>query len=123
MTKGCFVISPIGTPGSPERRHADDIYEFDASRQTTKVSANVSGIFGSAAVHLNDNLLRRNHFYDNYRRGVMLFSAPDMFVCGPVVGSTTPVPGCDPAKVSTSYAAILAGFGARVCPAHAGWGV
>jgi STE24 endopeptidase len=39
---------------------ADNVYEFDASRQTTRVSANVSGIFGSAAVHLNDNLLRRS---------------------------------------------------------------
>ena len=44
--------------------HADgvpveNVYEFDASRQTTKVSANVSGIFGTAAVRLNDNLLRR----------------------------------------------------------------
>ena len=51
----------------------------------------------------NDNLLRRNRFFDNYRRGVMLFSAPDATVCGPVVGSATPVPGCDPTKVSTSY--------------------
>jgi STE24 endopeptidase len=39
---------------------ADDVYEFDASRQTTRVSANVSGIFGSASVRLNDNLLRRS---------------------------------------------------------------
>jgi STE24 endopeptidase len=38
---------------------ADDVYEFDASRQTTRVSANVAGIFGTAAVRLNDNLLRR----------------------------------------------------------------
>jgi STE24 endopeptidase len=43
--------------------HADDVpidnvYEFDASKQTTRVSANVSGIFGTAAVRLNDNLLR-----------------------------------------------------------------
>ncbi len=38
---------------------ADNVYEFDASRQTTRVSANVSGIFGSASVRLNDNLLRR----------------------------------------------------------------
>lgn len=38
---------------------ADDVYQFDASRQTTRVSANVSGIFGTAAVRLNDNLLRR----------------------------------------------------------------
>ena len=37
----------------------DNVFEFDASRQSTRVSANVSGIFGSAAVRLNDNLLRR----------------------------------------------------------------
>jgi STE24 endopeptidase len=36
----------------------DNVYQFDASRQTTRVSANVSGIFGSAMVRLNDNLLR-----------------------------------------------------------------
>ena len=39
---------------------ADNVYEFDASRQTTRVSANVAGLFGSAAVRLNDNLLRRS---------------------------------------------------------------
>jgi STE24 endopeptidase len=39
---------------------ADNVYEFDASRQTTRVSANVSGIFGTAAVRLNDNLLNRS---------------------------------------------------------------
>jgi STE24 endopeptidase len=38
---------------------ADNVYEFDASRQTTRISANVAGIFGSASVRLNDNLLRR----------------------------------------------------------------
>lgn len=37
----------------------DNVYVFDASRQTTRVSANVSGMLGSAAVRLNDNLLRR----------------------------------------------------------------
>ena len=37
-----------------------NVYEFDASRQTTRVSANVSGLFGTAAVRLNDNLLRRS---------------------------------------------------------------
>lgn len=38
---------------------ADNIFEFDASRQTTRVSANVSGLLGTAAIRLNDNLLRR----------------------------------------------------------------
>jgi STE24 endopeptidase len=37
----------------------DEVYEFDASRQTTRVSANVSGLGGTAAIRLNDNLLRR----------------------------------------------------------------
>jgi STE24 endopeptidase len=36
----------------------DNVFEFDASRQTTRVSANVSGILGTASVRLNDNLLR-----------------------------------------------------------------
>lgn len=38
---------------------ANNVDVFDASRQTTRISANVSGLFGSAAVRLNDNLLRR----------------------------------------------------------------
>lgn len=38
---------------------ADEVYEFDASRQTTRISANVSGLGGTAAIRLNDNLLRR----------------------------------------------------------------
>lgn len=28
MTRRCFVISPIGEAGSPEREHADDVFEF-----------------------------------------------------------------------------------------------
>ena len=52
----------------------------------------------------NNNVVRHNRFYDNWRRGVMLFAVPDATVCGPPpVGSATPVPGCDPAGVSTSY--------------------
>jgi STE24 endopeptidase len=35
------------------------IYEFDASKQTTKMSAHVSGLLGSAQVSLNDNLMHR----------------------------------------------------------------
>lgn len=38
---------------------ASEVYEFDASRQTTKMSAHVSGLLGSAQISLNDNLIRR----------------------------------------------------------------
>ncbi|MGD8383942.1 MAG: M48 family metallopeptidase [Lysobacterales bacterium] len=36
---------------------ADNVYVFDASRQTTRISANVSGMFGTTRISLNDNLL------------------------------------------------------------------
>ncbi|HZC72386.1 MAG TPA: right-handed parallel beta-helix repeat-containing protein [Jatrophihabitans sp.] len=51
----------------------------------------------------NDNVVRDNHFWNNWRRGTMLFAVPDVTVCGPVIGSDVPVPGCDPLKFSTSY--------------------
>ena len=35
----------------------DHVVEFDASRQTTRISANVSGFLGTTRVALNDNLL------------------------------------------------------------------
>lgn len=38
---------------------ANDVYEIDASRQTTRMSANVSGFAGTMRITLNDNLLRR----------------------------------------------------------------
>ena len=35
------------------------VYVVDASRQTTRISANVSGLFGTQRISLNDNLLKR----------------------------------------------------------------
>jgi STE24 endopeptidase len=39
---------------------ADDVYWFDASKQTKRISANVSGIGATMRISLNDNLLRRS---------------------------------------------------------------
>ena len=38
---------------------ATDVFVFDASRQTTRVSANVAGFLGTQRIALNDNLLNR----------------------------------------------------------------
>ena len=38
---------------------ATDVYVFDASRQSDRVSANVSGFAGTTRISLNDNLLKR----------------------------------------------------------------
>ncbi len=53
----------------------------------------------------NDNVVRNNHYYDNWRRGVMLFAVPDQLVCGPTGINPKQLPGCNPEKVppSTSY--------------------
>lgn len=38
---------------------ADQVWQMDASRQTTRISANVSGMLGTERITLNDNLLAR----------------------------------------------------------------
>jgi len=47
------ILSMAHANGVP----ADNVYWFDASRQTTRISANVSGMFGTTRIALNDNLL------------------------------------------------------------------
>jgi STE24 endopeptidase len=39
---------------------ADNVYQVDASEQSNRISANVSGLFGTASIRLNDNLLKRS---------------------------------------------------------------
>jgi STE24 endopeptidase len=39
---------------------ADDVYWFDASRQTKRISANVSGLGATTRIALNDNLMNRS---------------------------------------------------------------
>ena len=41
---------------------ATEVYQMDASRQTKRISANVSGAFGTTRITLNDNLLNRSSF-------------------------------------------------------------
>ena len=38
---------------------ADDVWVVDASKQTTRVSANVSGLLGTTRITINDNMLKR----------------------------------------------------------------
>jgi STE24 endopeptidase len=38
---------------------AQDVYMFDASKQSKRISATVSGLFGTTRISLNDNLLNR----------------------------------------------------------------
>jgi len=53
------VIAPILSMARANGIAAKDVYEVDASRQTTRMSANVSGFGNTMRITLNDNLLRR----------------------------------------------------------------
>ena len=50
----------------------------------------------------NHHTVRENYFWNNWRRGTMLFSVPDAVVCGPAAGGNEQA-GCDPTQVSTSH--------------------
>jgi STE24 endopeptidase len=49
------VLSMARANGVP----ADDVFLVDASRQTDRISANVSGLFGTTRIALNDNLMKQ----------------------------------------------------------------
>jgi STE24 endopeptidase len=53
------VVDPILSMARANGIPAKDVYEIDASKQTTRMSANVSGFANTMRITLNDNLLRR----------------------------------------------------------------
>jgi STE24 endopeptidase len=54
------VLSMARANGVP----ADEVYWYDASRQTTRIGANVSGFMGTMRISVNDNLLKRGTLAD-----------------------------------------------------------
>jgi STE24 endopeptidase len=53
------IKDPILSMARANGISAADVYEFDASRQSNRVSANVSGFASTLRISLNDNLLKR----------------------------------------------------------------
>jgi Zn-dependent protease with chaperone function len=53
------VTQPILSMARANGIVAKDVYQIDASKQTTRMSANVSGMGNTMRITLNDNLLRR----------------------------------------------------------------
>ena len=105
------VFTAPGHPGFPQHGNTishNNFYDnnFNPFEKTSDVDPFIAAPVGTGLwlAGGNNNTVRNNHFYDNWRRGTMLFAVPDATVCGPPpVGSETPVPGCDAAATSTSY--------------------
>ncbi len=93
------IVEPILSMARANGIPAKDVYTMDASRQTTRMSANVSGFAGTMRITLNDNLLRRgspeeiqavmghemghyvmNHIY----KGIMFHVNRDRAGCSPI---------------------------------------
>ena len=53
------VTQPILSMARANGIAANDVYQIDASKQTTRMSANVSGLGKTMRITMNDNLLRR----------------------------------------------------------------
>ena len=53
------ISEPILAMARANQIPVKQVFEVDASRQTTRVSANVSGILGTTRIALNDNLLKQ----------------------------------------------------------------
>jgi STE24 endopeptidase len=53
------VRGPILSMARANGIDASEVWEFDASRQSNRVSANVNGMLGTQRISLNDNLLKR----------------------------------------------------------------
>ena len=53
------IRDPILAMARANEIPVDQVYEFDASRQTKRISANVTGFLGTTRIALNDNLLKR----------------------------------------------------------------
>jgi STE24 endopeptidase len=50
------ILSLARSNGIP----VDNVYEFNASRQSKRISANVSGLFGTTRISMTDNLINRS---------------------------------------------------------------
>ena len=53
------VVAPILSMARANGIETGEVWEIDASKQTSRISANVSGLLGTERITLNDNLLNR----------------------------------------------------------------
>src|SRR6201987_2696439 len=53
------IRNPILAMARANQIPVKQVFEVDASRQTTRVSANVAGVLGTTRIALNDNLLKQ----------------------------------------------------------------
>jgi hypothetical protein len=104
------VFTAAGHPGFPQHGNViEDNNFYDNNFNPFQPGSDVEPFIGAPVgtglwlAGGNQNVVRDNSFWDNWRRGLMIFAVPDAAVCGPVLSDGTPVQGCNPLGISTSY--------------------
>ena len=103
------VVTGAGHPGYPgDSMLVEDNWIYDNNFNVYEEDSSVIPAFpfpvgtGLWIAGGNHHVVRRNYFYDNWRRGTMLFSVPDQLVCGEAAGGNQQA-GCDPDGQTTSF--------------------
>ena len=76
-----------------------NVYEADSSVKPAFPFPVGTGLWIAGG---NRHVIRKNAFYDNWRRGTMLFSVPDQLICGEGADGNQQA-GCDPNGQTTSF--------------------
>lgn len=103
------VVTGAGHPGYPgdsmlvekNRFYSNNFnpYEEDSSVKPAFPFPVGTGLWIAGG---NKHQIRDNDFYDNWRRGTMLFSVPDQLICGEAADGNKQA-GCNPNGQSTSF--------------------
>lgn len=106
------VFTAAGHPGFPQDSTLLENNEFYSNNFNPYVEQNTNNLIhptipvpvgtGAWVAGGNNNIFRNNRFWDNWRRGIMIFAVPDAFVCGEL-NNGNQQHGCDPGQLSTSY--------------------
>jgi hypothetical protein len=103
------VVTGAGHPGYPgDSALFEENHIYSNNFNTYAADSDVKPAFpfpvgtGAWIAGGNHHKIRGNYFYDNWRRGTMIFSVPDSLVCGPAAGGNEQA-GCDSGKFSTSH--------------------
>jgi hypothetical protein len=102
------VFTASGHPGFPQDSDLiehNDFYSnnFNPYQEGSDVEPTVPMPVGTGMwiAGGNNNVIRRNNFFNNWRRGTMLFAVPNALICP--TPNPPDIPGCTPAEQSTSH--------------------
>jgi hypothetical protein len=102
------VVTAAGHPGFPDDSDLiehNNFYSnnFNPYEEGTDIEASFPFPVGTGMwiAGGNNHTISDNHFFNNWRRGTMLYAVPDSLVCGPDSGNEQK--GCDPSQTTTSH--------------------